>query len=69
MNGVALCDLIVALAPLMPSEEASPRASIEWRLARAAWLRGIAELRLTEETVRDLAGRRRALSDDAGRMQ
>lgn len=69
MNGIALLDLVVALAAQMPTEAANQHAGREWQLIREAWLRGLAELRLTEDHARDLASRRRALSYDAGAMQ
>ena len=69
MNGVALFDLVSALAPLMPSEAAAPHASLEWRHARKQWLAAINELRMSEETIREMAGRLIALNADRGAMQ
>lgn len=69
MNGVALADLVVALAPLMPSEAAIPHASLEWRHARKQWLAAIGELRMSEDAVRSMAGRLIALNAERGAMQ
>jgi hypothetical protein len=65
MNGIKLFELVEALAPLMPSETAIRHAALEWRLARQAWLSAIAELGpgFTEEQVREMASRRRALTE------
>lgn len=65
MNAVKLLELTVAVAPLMPSEAAIGHASVEWRLARAAWLAAISELGagFSEEQVRAMASRRLALGD------
>jgi hypothetical protein len=65
LNAVKLMELAIAVAPLMPSEAAIGHASVEWRLARLAWLSAIEELGagFSEERVREMAGRRLALGD------
>ena len=69
MNGIKLFELCEALAPLMPSEAAISKASIEWRLAREAWLSALKELNLPEETVREMSGRRLKLTGTRGPFQ
>jgi hypothetical protein len=69
MNGVALLDLVVAIAAQMPSAAANKHAGREWQLTREAWLRAIDALNLSEDVVRDLSSRRRALADSAEVMQ
>jgi hypothetical protein len=63
MNGVKLLELALAVAPLMPSEGAAPKAPWEWRLARQRWLEALAALNLDEGQARDLSARQRTLRE------
>lgn len=61
MNAIALLDLALACAPLMPTEDAS-RASKEWRHFRVQWLAALKELKLSEDRAREMASRLMSLS-------
>lgn len=70
MNGIALLDLTLACAKIMPSATAAPHASIEWRHLRAQWLAALRELNMSEEAARDMASRLKALTlTDTERFQ
>ena len=64
MNAIALLDLALACAPIMPTEAAS-RASPEWRHFRIQWLAALKGLRLSEDRAREMASRLIALAPSA----